>query len=302
MAENPNQNELDFAKAFDELAALGDKPTPADFGAPAAAATTEAPAAPAAEAPVVEAPAVTAEEGIVATPGATEKVAEAPAAPVAEAPAPRQSDDDIIQRFAKAVKEQVAQPEPQARQPEPEPELYSPEEKQLLDTYAKDWPDVAKAEALVRRAEYRQFAQYMFSEVAKHLQPIAQVVQTISERTQLSDLRQEVSDYDDIRDKVVEWVGKQPAYLQPAYVQVVQRGTPDEVVDLINRFKQDTGYVAPSAAAPGAAPAAPAQRAQDPALKQAAAALAPVRSQRTAPPQAEPTTFEDAFKAFAAKV
>jgi uncharacterized phage infection (PIP) family protein YhgE len=295
-----NQNDLDFAKAFEELAALDDKPIPADFNAPAAEApAAEAPAAPAAEAPA--APAAE-EEGIVATPGAVEKTAEAaPAAPAPE-PAPRQADDDLINRLAKAVKEQVVQPEPQAQpQAQPEPELYNDEEKKILDTYVKDWPDVAKAEALVRRAEYRQLAQYMFAQVAQHLQPLTQVVQTLSERTQLGDLRQEVSDYDDIRDKVVEWVGKQPAYLQPAYAQVVQRGTPEEVVDLINRFKQDTGYTAPTAQAVPAAPATPAPKPQNPALKQAAAALAPVRSQRTAPAQAEPVTFEDAFKMFAEK-
>jgi hypothetical protein len=291
-----------FAKAFEELAAMGDKSPPADFttqaNAPAPETTETTPETP----PAGEAPPPA--DGIVLTEGATETTPpETPPEVTPPAPPPAPQDDDArLARFAKALKEEIVpqQPVPQP-QPEPEPELYSPDERKALEGYLKEWPDVAKAEALMRRAEYRQFAQYIEQSVIARLTPIVQTVQTLSERTQLTDLRQEVTDYDDVRDKVVEWVDKQPAYLKPAYMHVVQQGTVGEVRDLIERYRRDSGATAPVAsAAPPAA--APAQKGPAPAVKQAAAALAPVSSKRSGVAQAEPTDFDSAFEAFASKV
>ena len=222
-------------------------------------------------------------------------------------PAPAVDEDERLARFAKIIKDEIAPPPaPPAPPPQPEPELYTADEKKTIETYLKDWPDVAKADALIRRAEYVQLDRYFQERLQQVIQPIAQIVRTLSEKTQLQDLRSEVSDYDDIHGKVVEWVGKQPAYLQVAYNHVVQSGTPEEVVDLINRFKQDTGYAAAPAAAQAAvqAAAAPAKavKAPTPAARQAAAALAPVAAKRSAVPQGEPATFDDAFAAFASKL
>ena len=247
-----------------------------------------------------------------AEPETTETEAEAPEAPVAETPetepettetetepeSTAPTDDDLLARLAALVKQTPAkkeepEPEPTA-QAEPEPEIYTADEKALLSEYEKDWPDVAKAEALRRRAEYRDLVNHVFREVAKELGPISQTLRTLAERTHLSDLHEKVEDYDDVRDKVVDWVNNQPSYLQNAYKHVIQQGTPDEIADLVARYKNETAPTQPATTTRKTEAELPAT------TKQAVAALAPVSSKRSTIVQADdPNDFEGAFAAFA---
>jgi len=210
------------------------------------------------------------------------------------------SADELIDRLSQLMQDQQPKEEPKAEKKEETQEeapLYSDEEQQLLDQYQKDWPDVAQAEQLMRRGEYRQIVQYVFSEIAKELQPLIEQVQAVSQHTHLSQLQERVSDYEDVRDKVVDWVGTQPEYLQNAYNHVIAEGTADEVADLIDRYKRETGqHTQPE----------PPQK-QDTELpsttKKAAASLAPVRSKRSAIPQTEDANdFDSAFERFAGKL
>jgi len=213
------------------------------------------------------------------------------------------SDEDLLARFAALVKKAEPAPrtEPTAapvQQVAEEAPLYTKEEEDFLKTYEADWPDVSKAESLRRRAEYRQLVGYVFQEVAKEFRPMREVVEVLSQRTHLSDLQSTVSDYEDVRDKVVSWVETQPAYLQAAYKHVINSGTVEEVSDLIDRYKRENA-VAPR---PTQAPAK--KEAELPtATRQAAAALAPVSSKRSAVVQAaDPNDFEAAFASFADKL
>ena len=212
------------------------------------------------------------------------------------------TDEELLARFAALVKK--AEPEPAPKQ-EPakaapraeEPPLYTKDEEEFLKTYEQDWPDVSKAEALRRRAEYRQLVGYVFQEVAKEFKPIMEAVEVLSTRTHLSDLQSTVTDYEDVRDKVVSWVDTQPAYLQAAYKHVINSGTVEEVADLIDRYKRETGAVQKPVPAPRKEAELPT------ATKQAAAALAPVSSKRSAVVQAaDPNDFEAAFASFADKL
>lgn len=222
-----------------------------------------------------------------------------------ETPYPSSSpSEDVIERFAnlmRTAEERVQQGHPQEQaQAEPAPqEFYNDEEKKFLTEFEKDWPDVQRYDALRRRADYNSLVSYVFQEVAKEISPLLSQVRTVSERSHLDDLYNAVQDYDDVRDKVIEWAGKQPAYLQPAYQHVIQQGTVDEVADLVDRFRQATGYGAQSAPAP----AARRRESELPtATKQAAAALAPVSSKRSAVIQAQdPADFDSAFASFADK-
>lgn len=105
-------------------------------------------------------------------------------------------------------------------------------------------------------------------------------------------------DYGTLREQVVEWAKEQPSYLQSAYQHVIERGTVDEVSDLINRFKTETGQGAQTAKTPTRGPK---KKTELPAqTKKVAAALAPVSSRRSAIPQGEePTDFDSAFEAHA---
>ena len=281
MVDEPDE----FAKMFEDLAKLGDeepaKLTPIEEPAPVIVGAE--PPASVAEAPVEEpAPA----EGLDLVPPIEEPAPEPE--PVLQQP----SSEDILTRFAQIVREQPApqpQPQPQAQQPQQAP-LFTPDEIKELEAYEKDWPDVAKAEALRRRAEYSQLISYVFQQVSQRLAPLEQQTAGVSTRSHLNDLYTLIPDYDQVRDPVLAWVDQQPAYIKNAYMQVAQQGTPAEVADLVGRYKQANGVQAPVARAP-AAPA--------PQVRKAAAALAPVQSARSNVAETAPEDFDSAFAAFA---
>lgn len=219
----------------------------------------------------------------------------------APAETPPASNEDVLARLAGLLKTAPATDKP-ATQPEPatEPPIYSEEENKFLADYVKEWPDVSKAEQLIRRGEYRAMVGYVFQEVAKELRPVMELVHSLADRTQHTDLVAAVPDYEAVREKVIDWVGKQPSYLQPAYQHVIEKGTSEEVADLIGRYKRDTGV---AEAPKPSAPAARTKTELPPATKQAAAALAPVGSKRSAVPQMlDPQNFDQAFAEFADKV
>lgn len=225
-----------------------------------------------------------------------------------EIPDKKEDDDDaLLARFAEIVKKTAA-PEPTKTEAAPVapaapalPDLYTAEEKTFLETYRKDWPDVAKAEELRSRALAREIVQYVFTQVGSAINPLTETVRELTASRQLADLEASNKDYGDIRDKVVDWAGKQPAYLQDAYNRVITEGTIDEVNDLIARYRKDTGTVAAAPAA--AAPAKKADIELPAATKKAVESLAPVNSKRSAVVQTvDPNDFGAAFKAFASEL
>ena len=284
MANTPTETD-EFSKMFDDLAKLGHEPDPA----PALVPVDEAKPVIIGETPPVDAPETpeTPTEGFVTPPVETPE--EEP--PYVEPQ--RLNDADLLSRFAQIVRET---PTPQAQTPQPPPQpqapMFSAAEQAELDAYEKDWPDVAKAEGLRRRAEYHQLLNYVFEQVAQRIAPLEQMTVGAGERSHINDLYTLIPDYDRVRDPVLAWVEQQPPYLKNAYQQVTQRGTPAEIADLVGRYKQATGTQAPAVAAAAAAPA--------PQVRKAAAALAPVQSSRSGvASSAVPDDFDGAFAAFA---
>ena len=294
--EAPSTETDPFSAAFAHLTVPGDTPAqPVD--------TSTAPAAQPADTVSGAAPAP---EPAAAEPISAELDTIAPEVPEPAAPA-APPDEDILARLGNLLKAAPAAPAP-VEQPAPaaetapapaEPPIYTKDEETFLTEYQKDWPEVARAEALIRRAEYRAIVGYVFDEVQRALAPLQDTMGTLAARTHLTDLTGAVPDYDTIRDKVIDWVAEQPKYLQTAYQHVITQGTTDEVTDLISRWRAATS-------APGtpAAPAAPKKATElPPATMKAAAALAPVGSKQTAPVSSgiDPSDFGAAFEAFAGK-
>lgn len=293
-----------FEAAFQRLSETPDEDDPK----PAEPAKKEEPAA-AAPDPVKEAEAEA--EAAAAAVGNDNKppAKEEPAAPAADA----EGDDAILKKLAGLVKgaapdtQQAAPKETTAPEPEkpfdPAEGIYTPEEIQAIEAYTKDWADVSKGEALIRRAEYRAITHHIYNEIIGALLPKLEVVDALADTMQHNALAARVENYDDMRDKVTEWAKTQPEYLQVAYNRVISEGTVDEVVDLIGRFQKETGMqVAAPAAKAAPAPAAKKEPELPAAAKQAAAALAPVGSSRSAVVSGtDPNDFESAFKEFADK-
>lgn len=274
--EVPATPEDAFAAAFDRMTAPGEEPRE--------------------EPPVLDAP----------PPGSTSS-AEEPTSPPEEEPtsppepeAPKLSDEEILSRFAELVKanpqQQAASPPPPPQQTQEQPQYYSSEDLEILKKYEEEWPDIAKAEAVRRSAEYKQLVGYVFQEVAKEFSPLVEQLQSLATRTHLSDLQTTVPDYADVREKVIDWAQNQPPYLRAAYNHVIQHGTVDEVSDLIARFRTETQAVTPAPSQPRR----PKTPDLPPATKQAVAALAPVSSKRSAVIQGiDAADFDSAFESFA---
>lgn len=287
-----------FADAFASLSQdEAPAPKPAE-AAPAAAAAAPAEAAPAET--LVEGEEQTAEE---------KAAAEATAAEAAPTVNEDDEDDALLRRLARVIKKEPAEAAPahQPQQPQPPqqqdiPEILTPDEKAFLADYEKDWPDVARAEAIRRKAEYAHLTGYIFQQVMSRVGPVEQMLQQLAEHAQLTQLQATVPDYEADREKVIDWVNKQPTYLQNAYQHVIRSGTVDEVADLVARYRAETGAPAPAAkpATPAPVPVKTKDTELPTATKQAAASLAPVSSKRSAVPQQDdPNDFESAFAKFA---
>lgn len=257
---------------------------------------------------VVEAPSeiegapLTPEEQAAADTAAAAAATEAAAA--AEAAKKKQPTDDALTRIADLLADRRAAPAPNIMDaPQPTRQQFSPEDTAFLTQYHADFGDVAKAESMLRRAEYNLLTTHIFQEVAKTFGPRMALLEQLADGAAYTALTAQVPDYDVNRDKVVDWVKTQPAYLQAAYNHVIQNGTVTEITDLFNRYSKETGAPAPAAqvGAGGTGGAPPEKTAVElsSAVKAVAARLAPVNTKRSAPTQGAPTSFEDAFAMYA---
>jgi hypothetical protein len=291
--------EDDFTKAFDQLVIDDKAAEPAAETPPAEPAPEVPPAEPAAETPPAEPAAETppAEPAPEAPPA--EPVAEAPAEPAATPKLSDEEADAIMKRLAGHIKETPEAPAAEA-EPDAEP-IYSQAEIDTLTKFEEDWAEVATAMKLRDKAFGRALISYAFAEIEKEIAPMRQLLDGLAGRAHVKDIHEKVGEYtDDERQACIDWVNSQPDYLQSAYTNVINDGTASQVSDLIGRFREATGRAAPTAAAPSQDP--PKDTELSGKAKQAAKALAPVRSERSV--VAEPddkSNFDQAWDRFAAE-
>lgn len=286
----------EMADVFDGL--MEPEQSPSEDGAPSTE-KVEDKAAPAAEPTSPEAPAETPpEEPTAATPAATP-----PEEPPAE---PSEEAIDWKARFEalqaeKAQAPAPAAPEPQAPPEEPQPpaEIYDASEKEFLAKYAEEWPDIVRGEALRRRAEYNHLVQHIFSQINQTYGPLiergVQAADTVAEDTSLRVIQASHADYDDeMYEKVIDWANHLTGTRQRVAKEIIENGSPQEVVELITEYKSANG-IKPRVVAGGApaTPAAPVKTGLSAKAKQAAQAMSVVDSKRsTLTPAADPTDFD----------
>lgn len=305
--DTPSENIMDFAAAFEEAMQEGINAvtTPPAEPAPADPAMAASPAAVADSAPAAADPT----PAPAAEPAAAEPAAEPAPALVEPAPAPAPAstavDWEARARALEAQLNSAPKPAEPAAAPAPAPApapIYSEEEQVALTEYQKDWPDIAKAEALTRRAEYRQLLDYVFSEVDKRVAPIAATADTFSANTHYNNLVKAHPDYDQIVDKVEAWIDTQPDFLRKSLTEVASGGNTEDVIGLVSMYKQAVGVASVAPAPVPTAPVVAAPASTQPAKQAAVQRLSPVSSQRSnvAAPTI-PETFEEAFKVFSAE-
>lgn len=304
-----------FSGAFDSLIINGDKPIPVNFLDPAPK-TEEQKAADAASQAATDAAVAAAQAKQAPAPGAAQQPTLEPGSeivppvegepqaqpgveikrPAAQAGQQAQiSADDLANAFER-VAQKVAPPRP-TQQPAPQQRapLVTQEEAAFLDNFGKEYPEFMRVASIISRVSSVNAAEHVMREVSQVLVPLKAEVDSLTDTTQLGDLRSQVPDYDRVYEPVLKWVNEQPGYLRAAYQHVIASGEASEVVDLIGRWRRATGAQAPE-------PATPVKKDVElsPAAMQAVARLAPVPSKRTvAVAQADPQDFEGAFSRFA---
>lgn len=234
----------------------------------------------------------------------------APAAPAdgKQAAAALPVDGDGFTRLADLLSERL-KPEP-AKPAEPAgtpkvptmEDFYTDEEKQLIAAYDKEWPDVARVEQIKRKGEYNMLVTHVFDQFVKEMRPVMDLVTQLAARQQYHDLKTLEPDYDELSEKVGDWIDGMPdGVLKRAYTTAITQGSAEDMQQLFDAYRKATGATAPAPqAGKSAAPVAPKPATELPAqTKQAVAALAPVSTKRSAQPEVTPDTFEDAFALFA---
>lgn len=300
-----------FSAAFDEHTAET-PPAPVDNGGsggggnPPAGDEPPAAATPPAGTPPAETPAAPA-AGDPPADGATPPVTP----PVTPPAAPPLSAEEAIARLADVLRPQeTEQPAAPAGEQPVEAPIYTPADQAVIAEYQKNWPDVAAAEQLVRRAEYHDLLKYVFTQVQQFIAPMQDTVRAMGNSLHTTELKGLVPDYTvDMEPQVNAWIDTQPDYLQAPMKQVMMTGTSDQMANLIGRFRAETGTPAPAAPAPSApaapapaaAPAKPVKTELSSAAKQAAESLAPVSGTRThvAAQDEASQDFSSAFERFA---
>ena len=285
---------MSFDDAFKDF--VKDEPT---SSAPALAAAAAASTPPTGDTPATE----------IVEPGAENLDPEAARVPDEDTTVAEQKNatEEALSRLADMMAQRQQPQQPAYQPPQQQPQSpYTAEQQSIVAKFYEDFPDVAQAASIERAAEYRALTQHIFTQVGAYFAPRLALLEQLADRTVYSDLTTRVSDYDTTRDKVVEWVKFQPAYLQGAYNSVIQQGTVDEISDLFDRYRAATGAapapaggIAPAQGNRQVAPAAPKAPELSPAARQAAERLAPIASKRSAPTNQSPVDFDSAFEQFA---
>lgn len=252
------------------------------------------------EAPVEEVAAV--EDAPVDGVPLTEAVAEepvaeeAPAEVVDETPAPVQEAPQVPQIDPKFLAQAIAeeqerrQREAQAAQEQQQPEkdvsyedFLTEQDKAAIKLMDTEWSEVAgPVHALINahvKAALAAQEKQVLAQVQQRLAPIEQVTAQSQEALYWSTIQASHPDFREAAAAIPGWIEKQPKLVQPALRAAYDRGTAEQVIELLDTYKQAIGTT-------GAAPAQPASSAaQVPpkAVPKAAldATLAPPTAQRS---------------------
>lgn len=174
---------------------------------------------------------------------------------------------------------------PQQQAPKDWTDYLTDEEKQVLETYDEQWSEVSEAEKIRTQALARHTREQVLAEVNQALAPIVEQYQQSQVQEHFSKIRGAHEDFDDLKQgPLQEWVNQQTnPMIRTAAQQVLQQGSADDVIGLIDLYKRDVGATN-TGQSTGAAPNVPASS-QVPAQ---GGGKPQVKTQQKAPPKAPP--------------
>jgi len=205
----------------------------------------------------------------------------------------------------KAAEEEQAAAEAERKEQEEaaaklgEPGKPSEEEQALLDKFQEEWPDHYPAIKVLldlqrkeSEAKYVKALQSVTERIYSELAPVAETAGATAEQAHFNRIKEAHQDFDAVKAKLGPWIESQPPYLAKAMKTVYTSGNADEVIDLIQRYKDTNGMSSPK---PGAEPSTTKGK---PVVDQKKLdALESVGSKRTTPQQqgVDVNDFDSAF-------
>jgi len=298
--ENTEQDTTftDFDLAFEATAGLPDPDKKEeDFAEPPVDPPETPPEPPAPpEPPLVDPPVVPEPPAAPPAPTVDEIAAKAAAKVAADAQA--KADKEAADSAAKAAADDAA-----ARAGK---ENVSTDEQAILDTLEANFPEVTAANAVLSRvimARVENMVEQRVNAVLAQIAPIAAVTQNVARNAHEQAILAKHPDAFTTLPQVEAWVDSQPKILKAAYNRVLDNGNTDDIIELYDVFKKDTGS-AQTPGSPGAAPdAAAAKAAAEAAAKEAKLkAQEGIRSRQTTQQSGvDEDDFQGAFNQAAAK-
>ena len=151
-------------------------------------------------------------------------------------------------------------------------ENVSADEQAILDTLEANFPEVSAANVVLSRvimAKVENMVEQRVNAVLAQLAPIAAVTQNVARNAHEQAILAKHPDAFTMLPQVEAWVDTQPKVLKAAWNKVLDNGSTDDIIELYDVFKKDTGS-AQTPGSPGAAPDAAAAKAAAAAAEAAA--------------------------------
>lgn len=159
-----------------------------------------------------------------------------------------------VERIA-AVAREIAGPKPvesvQQTGPTPEQLKLVEDEDKVLAEFAKNWEDHDKV-AKIRERRILLGVEQIFREIiapiAQQLPAIQGSMQEMSGEKMIDTVSKAHPDAVDLMNtgKVDKWINSLPSYLRPGLNSVLENGTPEQVIELFDDFKEATGIEKPN--------------------------------------------------------
>jgi len=83
-----------------------------------------------------------------------------------------------------------------------------------------------------------------FKVLVEKITPYLEATRKSIEQQHSSSISEKHPDYRAIKEDVLGWIKEQPKYMQKSLMSVYDNGEPEDVVDMLNRYKKDRGLLA----------------------------------------------------------
>src|SRR3990167_1984241 len=234
-----------------------------------------------------------------------EPVVAEPAA-AAPTPVPQMDTQQLATAIAEANRLAQQQAAPAAQEPAQEREAsfedyLDDKQKKDLELFQAEWSEVAApVSALIQahvKAALTNQQKAILGQVQQQMAPIQQHAAQSQEAMYWSTIQAAHPDFQTVAGDLPAWIQEQPKLYQPRLMELYERGSATETVELISMYKQEKGST-------GAAPAHPASSAVQATPKASpvssaalAATLAPPAAKRSAVSTSrDPNDADSAFK------